>query len=295
MQITDIQFAQSRQELTRHGTLDFPLAIYTTRISRNVLGFIDWHWHHELQFCIVTNGLVDFSVNQETVTIGAGDGIFINANQLHMSANHPGTDSSFICVDFSTRLIAGFDGSIVRSKYIDPFIVTGNTPFVVFSQAIPKQRELLELLARVCANFQSDKRNELQITIWLSTLWCTLIETFLAREHPVGKHYLKPVVRQMIEFIGAHFTEAVALDEIAEHVGFARSTCCREFKQQLGCTISEYILNLRLQEASDLLLNTDESIAHVASACGFSSSSYFITKFKSKTGVSPRAYRQSNR
>lgn len=78
MQIYDIPFDQNHMETTHHGNLSFPLAIYTTQISKNILGYIDWHWHHELQFCVVIHGEVEFYVNQNHFILKEGEGIFIN-------------------------------------------------------------------------------------------------------------------------------------------------------------------------------------------------------------------------
>ena len=52
----------SGQELTRHGTEAFPVMVYRTVLRENVLGYVNWHWHRELQLCIVTRGEVDFYV-----------------------------------------------------------------------------------------------------------------------------------------------------------------------------------------------------------------------------------------
>ena len=88
MQVYNIPLDSTHMETTRHGTPDFPLAIYTTRINRNILGYIDWHWHTELQFCLVTEGIVDFYVNRSHFILSQGEGIFINTQQLHMAKNY---------------------------------------------------------------------------------------------------------------------------------------------------------------------------------------------------------------
>lgn len=59
MQVYDIHLNKQRREETRHGSFALPLAVYTTVIRRNVLGFVNWHWHEELQFCLVTRGAVE--------------------------------------------------------------------------------------------------------------------------------------------------------------------------------------------------------------------------------------------
>ena len=79
MQIYDIGINENKMETTSHGTADFPIAIYETVLNRNILGFVDWHWHNELQFCYITNGSVRFTINSYSQDIGIDKGIFINS------------------------------------------------------------------------------------------------------------------------------------------------------------------------------------------------------------------------
>lgn len=60
MQVFHIPINEFQKEETHHGTYDFPFALYETCLQRNVLGFVNWHWHEEVQLCYVTRGVVQF-------------------------------------------------------------------------------------------------------------------------------------------------------------------------------------------------------------------------------------------
>ena len=64
VQVLDIPIDQNQMETTSHGSFSFPLAVYESILSKNVLGFINWHWHEEIQFCFVTAGAISFFVNE---------------------------------------------------------------------------------------------------------------------------------------------------------------------------------------------------------------------------------------
>ena len=115
MQVYDIHLNKQRREETRHGSFALPLAVYTTVIRRNVLGFVNWHWHEELQFCLVTRGAVEFHVSETVLSLSPGQGIFINAGQLHMARDGDGQGAS-LCLDFHPRLIAGTAGGAVERE-----------------------------------------------------------------------------------------------------------------------------------------------------------------------------------
>ncbi len=293
MQTYDIQIDADGRELTRHGSFDFPLAVYTTTVSKNILGFINWHWHHELQFCLVVKDSVRVSVEGATFTLRKGEGMFINSERLHSISNAPHADATYVCFDFHPRLIAGFEGSAIQVRCIEPFIGRDAVPYIKLANKVPWQAEILDELLWVYRSYCSSEPDELQIMIWLAQVWHMLVKS---GELGRGESALEisSQMRAALQYIAEHLGEPIALDDLAAHVGYAKSTCSREFKRQLGCTVSDYILNARLQEASRLLLTTDATVAEVASTCGFSSSSYFISKFSAKIGQTPHAYRKEH-
>lgn len=292
MQVYDIAIDERGRESTPHGTFAFPLAIYTTRIQSNVLGYITWHWHPELQFCIVINGRVEFFVNQESFTLGPGQGIFVNSEQLHMARNVEGEDSTYACLDFDARLVAGFAGSAVESKYVAPYLGKSSCALCLLDKSVPWQGRVLERLLEVYENFHSKGPDELLITIRLCDAWREMVGNAFVSSGTSETKPIKPQVKEMLDYIGANYSKTISLDDVARHVNLSKATCCRDFKAQLGHTLSEHILNMRLQQASRLLLTTDLSITDVALACGFGSSSYFIMKFRKSTGVSPAVWRK---
>ena len=77
MQIYNIKVDKNKKEITNHGVYEFPIQIYETFLEKNVLGFVNWHWHEEVQFCLITDGRVDFYVSEKKYTLDKGQGIFI--------------------------------------------------------------------------------------------------------------------------------------------------------------------------------------------------------------------------
>jgi AraC-like DNA-binding protein len=67
----------------------------------------------------------------------------------------------------------------------------------------------------------------------------------------------------------------------------------KKFKKVTGFGFKEYVNNIRLKEASNLLLETKYSITNIALKCGFTDSNYFGDFFKKMKGVSPNKYRKN--
>jgi len=103
---------------------------------------------------------------------------------------------------------------------------------------------------------------------------------------------LQPKLSEAVALMEANIEEPLATDDIANLVGISRRQLERQFKQYLGSVPSRYYLELRLQRARQLLLDTNHSIVQVGLMCGFSSGSHFSTAYGTLFGITPREERQ---
>lgn len=294
MQIYDIILDKNKKETTQHGSFDFPLAIYSTQISKNILGYIAWHWHEELQFCIVTEGIVEFFINNDKVYLTKGEGIFINVGQMHQAKNHLKTEGSYYCIDFHPKLISGFMGSIINTKFVLPYLNPKSPPYCVLkNNHIWQQSILIQLYEIYTAYNKREEDYELQIQILLLQIWKTLVNKFFLTSFQTETNIWDPRIKKMIEYIHNHYMDHFKLEELASEMNLSKSACCREFKKYVKCTIFEYLLDYRIMKSTKLLLTSNESITGIAYQCGFGSTSYFIEKFKKKSGIPPLVYRKA--
>lgn len=68
MQISVIPIDSNNHELSSHGTYDFPIAIYNDQLDKNLIGFVNLHWHEEIQFSYVTKGSVEIYCKSEKLS-----------------------------------------------------------------------------------------------------------------------------------------------------------------------------------------------------------------------------------
>ena len=294
MQIYHIPVDKHRRETTPHGTLEFPMAVYHSIMSQNVLGYINWHWHPELQFCLVTAGQICFSVNQRRYVLGPGQGIFINANFLHMAKAADSPDGSYICVDFSPRLLRFFDGSLLEEKYVRPWVGSAACPAIPLDGSSPWHNDISRYLLRLYE--QTEQRAfgwEYESAALLAQSWLALIRNTPVPNHATpGQQQNNARLQRIMHYIHANVSDELSLANISAHVALSPSECCRFFKRMTGETMFAYIQILRLTKAVEQLRDSDCSISEVAYNCGFCSVSHFIETFRKHMGTTPLRYRK---
>ena len=102
-------------------------------------------------------------------------------------------------------------------------------------------------------------------------------------------------IRRADVYIRENLTKKLALSKIAKIAGLTAPYFSTVFKSEMGENMSKYINRLRVEKASEMLLETYLSISEIAEICCFGDQSWFSKIFKSFTGISPGKYRNQNR
>jgi transcriptional regulator GlxA family with amidase domain len=87
--------------------------------------------------------------------------------------------------------------------------------------------------------------------------------------------------------------EPLNLKALAAELGVGYSNLRHSFVARVGISPRQHYLNIRIQKAQDLLLNTAKSVKEIAEILGFESASHFSKQFKNRIGSSPSDWRES--
>lgn len=96
-------------------------------------------------------------------------------------------------------------------------------------------------------------------------------------------------IQPILEYIQAHYTEPITLDELAEHFHISKHYLCHSFKKGTGFSVMEYIIQARIIE-SQKLLRAGRSVQEACEGSGFRSYAHYIRTFSNTTGISPKQY-----
>lgn len=103
------------------------------------------------------------------------------------------------------------------------------------------------------------------------------------------------LIKKTKDIFDTYFTDREKLSAETKELGISQNHLIHLFRQQFHMTPTEYINQLRVQKAIDLLINTDINILNIALLCGFGSLSNFYEFFKRQAKLTPSKYRKQSR
>ncbi len=101
-------------------------------------------------------------------------------------------------------------------------------------------------------------------------------------------------IQQILDWMQAHYRTGIAADDIAKQFHFNTAYLRRLFKERVGVSIMQYLKELRLEYAKNLLVMTNLKISEVCDRSGYGSMPTFISDFKKKYHYAPLAFREMN-
>ena len=279
------------------------------------------HWHRDLEFVRVVSGTMHYFVNGAVTRLAAGEGLVVNSSRLHYGFSPDRQEARFSCAVIGPQLVEGFSQGVAAR--CERAFAQDMDDALFLSPDVDWQRSVLMDIDRIVEQLHGDRRlrpsevgRPMDDAADLDPLPAAmtaigLIDQVLDRFRPAAASdsvisdaaVSDPVVSasddqrdrltvlRMTGLIQRRFAEPLSLDDIAAAGSVGRSRCCALFRRYVGRTPNEYLADRRLEEAKRLLDGTNGSVAEIARACGFASSSYFISVFRRRTGVTPKTYR----
>lgn len=281
------------RELTEHGTPLFPVACYHDNISETA---VPWHWHDELEVLVVEAGIARVAVNGTDYIVKQEEGFFINAGALH-GVWPEGAESCFLrSVVVHPRLVGGSIDSILWQKYLEPLLSDPCRPCVHFANPQGWEKAASTAIGEAWQTCVSEAEGfEFEVRERLSKLIFLLAKNCPAEEKSPSEKTLRDGerIKVMLQYIQEHYDGALTLAMIAGSANLSENECLRCFRGMIGCTPIQYVKQIRIQKAAELLLSTDAKVSDIGAKCGFQEMSYFAKTFRELKGCTPGAFRKS--
>lgn len=135
--------------------------------------------------------------------------------------------------------------------------------------------------------------NSVETIVEFKTRYIQIIEKVISFLEKKSDLYVRKDIEKIKRFINGHFCDSsISLNMIADTIGLTPAYVSKLFKQELGISYVEYITDLRINRARELLENHNYKIYEIAEMTGYTNTNYFISLFKKHVGVPPAEYRK---
>ncbi|MDD4808253.1 MULTISPECIES: AraC family transcriptional regulator [Caproicibacterium] len=125
--------------------------------------------------------------------------------------------------------------------------------------------------------------------------WFGILASAVASPNHSKKASESIYVKKAIEFLQKNYQNDITIAKVADYVCLNRSYLTSLFRRQLHTSPREYLVNLRISHAADLLRHSDLPVSHIACSCGYPDPLAFSRAFHRLKGISPTEYRTACR
>ena len=197
---------------------------------------------------------------------------------------------------FCQRFIYGSYGSILRRKYVEPFLHNFSLPAVYIDYSQPWHEIFSEYVREIITLYEEKKEfYELDITGTLQKLWRCMLQN-LPENLPYTEHSKleRNRMREIMDYLEHNYMNKIQMKDIAEEIHLCESECSRLFKRYMNVSLFTFLQEYRVERSLEFLLSSDDSIMEVAQKSGFTDSNYYAKVFSRVKGCSPQKYRKQN-
>lgn len=286
---TLIELKDDRSEKVHYDKSDYPIYIRRGQLSHYPNYAAPNHWHDDIELIAILAGEMKYNVNGEIINLLSGNGILINARQMHFGFSDIRSECDFICILLHPTLLCSAPS--YENDFILPVIRNNAMPYVLLDTNTTWQKRILEQIHFMYTR-KYRKTAPLDVQSAFSAIWSLLYENIPPNNNTISpqSNDLK-ITKNMVGFIQKYYAHKISLMDIAASGAVGQNKCCKLFTKYFNQTPNVYLTQYRLNKSLELLRYTDLSIIEIALSVGFSGASYYAETFRKWFGMSPTKFR----
>lgn len=226
---------------------------------------------------VVLSGKGIFKQQEQTYSLEAGDAFLIKP----MESTYYEADQS----DPWEYAWIGFDGPEIpallkQTCFCDSYIFSCPSDSAL-------KIGIKERMQTILNTFSSSHYSPLTLT----GLFLELLGLMKGPSTQEGDSYSAQYVKRAMDYMKNNYGYNIRIQDIAAAIGIDRTYLYRIFMEQQKISPKQYLLQLRIHIAAEMLSSSDYSITEIAYSCGFKDAAAFSNQFKKTTGYTPRNFR----
>lgn len=263
------------------------------------------HRHEYFQIQVSMEGGSQQVIGGALRPFGAGHVSFVLPYRLHVVPHPPGAryaivnfDQGFLWPELEVESLELDEVSIARVPELAPFLLQEYVDFHFDAADFSRIQAWLDELAVLNRERGLAAMAAIRgILLQMLALACGRHEAALraqASRHAGGSSR-RDALQRVMRYVREHLHQDVSLQEAAAAAMLSPNYLANLLKKQTDRTFTELVTERRIEQAKELLLASGANIGAVAAQCGFRDADYFSRRFRQQVGLTPRAFRDSNK
>ena len=259
------------------------------------------HWHYFTEMIYLVSGSLYAEVEGRKYTMNPGDLMIFHPKQIHSFLDYPVKEAStqptyFYVIKFDDMILSNTTpGSPKLPKLLNSDNQTNSPSNLLLADEL--KYDAVKLFFENCIWEVNHKEfgYDIKVASTISLIITTVFRIWIKHGF---KFNTKSTFDQfsskdfsVLEYIDAHSSENINIEELASKCGMCYSNFAKQFKNQYGRTCKEYIEFIRICKADTLLLYTDKTLDYISQETGFTDASHFIRTYKKIRGITPKQRR----
>ena len=242
------------------------------------------HWHKEPEIVYVTEGAAECQKNGSHLIIESGNFIIFNSEDVHLVRPAKGTTAKMICIQLSFEYMRMF------CKSIDSIIFDiSERP-----SAAKQLTDIFEEFAKI--NPKNEIYSSLLHISYINKIYYLLLKYCICFKRSSNTLIIPKrdfsYAKTAIAYINENYKNEIPLEEISAVVNLSPSYFSKYFKSVTQISFSEYLANLRLENAIQDMINKNSTVSNAAVENGFANVKSFITHCKKVYNCTPAQYKK---
>lgn len=246
----------------------------------------NWHLHEEAELIVITEGTGTAMIGDYVGEYKKGDAFFIAGLLPHWFRKQHSEK-------IGAAIVAQFNTSIFGKNFLQNPELTNIQTLLEKKDGIRLKPKLANSIQSVLSKMeQANGFNRMQLLLdALHLISNTKQKTILTHNFKAtGK--TDPAIEKIIDYSFKNYLNPITLEEVACLAEMSIPTFCRFFKKNIKKTYFEFLQELRINHACNLLKTTNKQILAICYESGYNSWAHFSQKFKQIKKMAPNAYRK---
>ncbi len=253
-----------------------------------------FHWHPEMEINYVVEGTARYHIDYDFFNSQAGDIILIRPNGMH--SIHPIDDHKHVTdtFQFHSDMVGASVVDQVSLHYLQPLQNSIYKLVYCIKPTMPGYDEIKTCLMSILKLSQEEDRHfEILLKSKLHEfIYLLYYYRYVVRKTTDDTYRKNEKIRQLIDYINNNYEKNLSIDFLANFIGYSKTHFMTVFKQHTGTSCTEFVIQVRLSKACELLVNTTEPVLEIANNIGFNNLSNFNRQFKRYYLLTPSQYRK---